>query len=242
MYKINSSHPALASTPAKAGIALLEDNAEVALVIMAALQQGGWDCQHYQTIAELENTLKYRSFDLLILDWSLPDGESDRIIRWVRQWGDQPPILVESISDDETQIVNALALGADDYVVKPLRISELQARIAALLRRSRATLADSIQLHAYRIDVPNRRIYLHDEDLALSGMEFDLGLYLFTHRGELLSRKQLLSEVWERCPEVDTRTVDAHVSRLRKKLRIDDHSDIQICTLRGYGYRLESKA
>lgn len=117
-------------------IALLEDKMVVVDLIQHALETQSCTCRHYATVSALKTDLKCERFDLLILDWSLPDGNAGEVIRLVRETLAQAtPILIESVTDDEQQIVEALMLGADDYVVKPLRVAELQARVAALLRR-----------------------------------------------------------------------------------------------------------
>lgn len=221
-------------------IALLEDDPIIADLLKMTLDQAGWRYRHFTTIAAIRQALETERFDLFILDWSLPDGKADAVIRLVRErLGRRQPILIESVSDDEELIVNALHLGADDYVVKPLRMSEVQARIMALLRRVRHGEPDSRTLGAFRVDETNRRIYRDEVVLKLTAMEFELARFLFAHQNELLTRETLLSEVWGRNPSVDTRTVDAHVSRLRRKLDLGSNTGYQIGSLRGYGYRLE---
>lgn len=222
-------------------IALLEDDPVIADLLALTFGQAGWDHRHYATIAAIGEALMERRFDLLMLDWSLPDGEAGSVIRLVRdRFGWDLPIVIESVNDDEQQIVNALELGADDYVVKPLRMSEVQARVAALLRRSRRDVPVRYALGAYRIDEANHEVYLNEAPLQLTVKEYELTRYFFRHPNELLSRERLLAEVWERNPEIDTRTVDAHVGRVRKKLGLGAEMEWQISTLRGYGYRLEN--
>lgn len=240
---ISASHGQALASIAQEGvsIALLEDDPLVAEVIGMALDQVGWDYRLYTTVADISADLRTRTFDLLVLDWMLPDGEADSVIRLVRQQLKlSTPILIESVEDDEQRIVDALAMGADDYVVKPLRLSEVQARIAALLRRSRKQAPKPQRQGAYCIDAANRSITLDGEAVPLSVTEFSLADYFFAHPNELLSRERLLSEVWARSPEIDTRTVDVHVCQLRKKLRLGPENGLQITTLRGYGYRLEA--
>jgi DNA-binding response OmpR family regulator len=235
--------PDESSSPERLWIALLEDDLLTAHVIEQALTGKGWSCRQFQTVEAISIALRTQSFDLLILDWCLPDGEADSVISLARnELAMTTPILIESVNDDEQRIVGALALGADDYVVKPLRISELQARVAALLRRSRQLDLGALEFGLYRFDMPNRKLFLDGEDLLLSAIEFELSRYFFVHIGELLSRERLLSKVWNRNADVDTRTVDAHVSRLRRKLRLNEDAGFAISTLRGYGYRLESAA
>ncbi|WP_459867410.1 response regulator transcription factor [Endothiovibrio diazotrophicus] len=221
-------------------IAILEDNPIVAELIAVTLTRAGWDSRRFTTVVEMVAALRDDAFDLLILDWSLPDGEADRIIRLVREeLALKTPILIESANGDERQIVHALELGADDYVVKPLRIAELMARIGSVLRRSSPEAFSVLDFAEFQIDEKDCEIRFAGEPLKLTAMEYALACYLFRHPNELLSRDRLLEEVWGRSATVDTRTVDAHVSRLRKKLRLDEAEGVTITTLRGFGYRLE---
>lgn len=222
-------------------VGLLEDDAVVAGAIEVVFERNAWQFAHYKTVADISAAVHERSFDVLLLDWSLPDGKADRVIRLVRdQLGLDTPIMIESVNGDEQHIVECLLLGADDYVVKPLRLSELEARIKALLRRRKLDELQPMSTGPYRIDLDNHVLYLNDEALDLTDTEFRLASHFLEHPNELLSRQQLLVDVWNSNPEIDTRTVDMHISRLRKKLRFGVDTGITINSLRGYGYRLES--
>lgn len=232
----------------RARIALLEDDPIIADLLLVTLERGGWQYRHFTTIAAISAALRQERFDLLILDWTLPDGEADSVIRLVNeQPGPRVPILIESGSDDEALIVDALRLGADDYVVKPLRMPEVQARVAALLRRVSRDAAPAVPAAAsgvlsvgpFQVDDAQDALLLNGEPLKLTVKELELARYFLAHQNELLTRDTLLAEVWQRSPEVDTRTVDAHVSRLRRKLDLGPRTGYQIASLRGYGYRME---
>lgn len=224
-------------------IALLEDDPLVAKLLTTTFAQAGWECEHFTTIAGFSAALRGRPFDLLMLDWCLPDGESDTVIRLAReQLALTTPILIESVHDDEEKIVYALEAGADDYVVKPLRIAEVKARVLALLRRHQDVQKLPQQFGPFAVDDANHDVMLNGEPIGLKGLEFDLAKYFLQHPDALLSRDQLLSKVWGRNGKLNTRTVDTHISRLRKKLRLGPETQMRITTLRGYGYRLESQA
>ena len=219
-------------------IALLEDNDIVADVIQEVLQKITCESFRFVTVADACAALRSQSYDLLILDWSLPDGEAGEVIRLARnELRLKTPILIESVREDEENVVHALSLGANDYVTKPLRLAELQARISALLRER---LPDSgpTDRQGYQFDPSTRQLWFHNEHLELTSLEYDLAYYFFSHCDKLLSRERLLTDVWRQAPEVDTRTVDAFVSRLRKKLRLSEEGAVRIRSLRGYGYRL----
>lgn len=219
---------------------MLEDDELAVEVIEMALSQINCHCQHFATLADICAALREQCFDLLLLDWSLPDGEADQVIRLVRrELNLRTPVLIVSVNDDEQQVVNALLQGADDYVTKPLRLSELQARVTVLLRNAQAEPANGTELSGYRFDTGKRVLYLDNEPLGLTILEYDLAYYFFSHLNELLSREHLLTAVWGQHPSLDTRTVDVFISRLRKKIKLETGSALQIRTLRGFGYRLE---
>ena len=221
-------------------IALLEDDPLVSELISATLTEAGWGYTAFTTIADISEALKTGQYSLFILDWSLPDGEAFEVIELIRgQYGLDTPIIVESLNDDEQQIVKALDLGADDYVCKPLRMAEIHARINALLRRSFEKNKPLMQIGRYRLDENKHFVYIDEECLELTALEYQLMNYLFVHINELLSREKLLNDVWHRSSEVDTRTVDAHISRIRKKLRLNEETGLVLRSLRGFGYRLE---
>lgn len=225
----------------RVNIAILEDDIVVANLITAVFDEVGWNYQHFTYIESFVSNLNPETYDLMLLDWSLPDGEADVVIQQVRNELEMmTPIIIESANGDEEQIVRALEMGADDYVIKPLRMFELRARISALLRPRGHPSEQSLTLGEYRWSVTEHEFYLQDDKLELSKLEFSLARYFFEHFNELISRDQLLNDVWNRNKEVDTRTVDAHVSRLRKKLRFEQNTGYQISSLRGYGYRLET--
>lgn len=221
-------------------IGLLEDDDVVAELLGLVFDQHGWSAERFGTLAELQQALPRRRYDLLVLDWSVPDGTAGHLIPWVREHlGWEIPILVESALGDERQIAHALGLGADDYVVKPLRLAEVSARMLALLRRRPTEPACVIACGPYRIDIAGRELTFDAQPVALTRVEFDLASYFFRHLGVLLSRERLLADVWGISAALDTRTVDTHVSRLRKKLRLGPQQGMRISSLHGYGYRLE---
>lgn len=222
-------------------IGLLEGDAVVAQMLEMAFADSGWSCDRFETIAAIQLVLAAPPhYDLLVLDWMVPDGTLETLIPWVRKHlGWEIPILIESFYGDELRIVHALGLGADDYVVKPLRLAEVKARIQVLLRSRRPAVRPNIICGAYCIDAAQRELKLKEQPIQLTRIEFDLALYFFQHIGELLSRDRLLTAVWGISASLETRTVDHHVSRLRKKLRLDIIDGIRIICMSGYGYRLE---
>lgn len=195
-------------------------------------------CVCYSTSRDFLQALPGERFDLVIIDWMLPDSSGELAVRWLREnIGWELPVIFVTAKDAELDIVNALRAGADDYVVKPPKFLELLARIESLGRRSKP--AAVIQIGAYEINQETRQIRLHDEVVELTQKEFELACYLFQHLGKLLSRVHLLDKLWGLQADVDTRTVDTHMSRVRRKLAIAPENGWQIIPVYGYGYRIE---
>lgn len=222
-------------------VGVLEDDEMVARLYQIALEQAGHQCEVFGTIADFLDALGRKEFDLLLVDWSLPDGTCDEVIKWVRErlgWG--IPVMVSSARDDEGTIVQALRIGADDYVIKPLRMSEVVARIEAAMRHRDVAVRAALRMGPYEIDPDERALRLSGREIELTQKEFDLASYFFQNRGKLVTRMHLLDTVWGRTADVDTRTVDAHVSRLRKKLELSGSHGWAIVSVYGTGYRLEN--
>lgn len=190
----------------------------VADLLALTLEKAGLSYQSHGTLASISAAIRARRFDLLILDWSLPDGEADRVIRLARSlYGWDLPILIKSVNGEEHTIIGALELGADDYV--PLRMWEVVARVKALLRRTRRDYPDNLEVGPFQIDEANQRILLSGEPLSLTAIEYCLACHFLNHLNGFLSRERVLTEVWDRTPVIDTRTVDTHVGRLRRRGR-----------------------
>lgn len=225
-------------------IALLEDDPELGRLVALWLEQAGYSCQVYATGARFFKELKRESFDLLLIDWTLPDTSGDKVLAWVRAEIDWPvPIMMVTARGSEQDIVDALSKGADDYAVKPLRRPELMARIAALLRRSSKFTSERqvLEFPPFTVDRGTRSIKRDGKPLELNQKEFELAAFLFDNAGRVLSRGHMLEKVWGLDPGLDTRTVDTHISRLRKKLGFGSDTDWQLSSVHGYGYRLEQR-
>ncbi|WP_119154987.1 response regulator transcription factor [Caldimonas tepidiphila] len=223
--------------------AVLEDDPDQLELMKLWLGAGGHEVCGFSRMATFLEALRKERFDLLVIDWKLPDGDGTEVLRWVRQHlGWEVPLLVVTSMEDEATTVAALREGADDYVVKPPKPRELLARVEALVRRSRAGAGAGLpvlRLGAYEVDVQRHRIALRGQPVALTQKEFDLAVYLFQNPGKLMSRDHLLDRIWGINAEVDTRTVDTHVSRLRKKLQFTEANGCKLLPAYGYGYRLE---
>ena len=219
-------------------IGLLEDEAAQAEVLQLWLGNAGHHVQHYAAGAPFIDAINSDTFDLLILDWNLPDTSGIKVLRQLRERIDWPvPVLFLTSRDEEKDIVLALEQGADDYIKKPAKRLELLARVEALLRRS-AQHADAqtvLELAPYLIELSNaRHIQFNGTRVELTQKELDLAILLFINRGRLLSRNYILQSVWGISADLNTRTVDTHIRRLREKL---GDASVAVETVRGAGYR-----
>lgn len=223
-------------------IALLEDEQEQARNVRELLLTAGHDCDVYGTGQSFLSGISHRSYDLLIMDWQLPDMDGIDILKILRQQMSWPiPVLFLTQRDSELDIVSALDAGADDYLTKPARPAELLARLQALARRSNPDTDKAVlEYGPFKIDTQDRSIRLHGERLTLTDKDFDLTLFLFQNQGRLLTREVLLERVWGLSREINTRTVDTHMSRLRRRLGIKPENGYRIKTIYQRGYRLET--
>jgi two-component system, OmpR family, response regulator RegX3 len=223
-------------------IALLEDDPAQARVMQEWLTAAGHACHVYDTSRPLLATLRRESFDLLVLDWQVPDLSGIEVLRRVRADLDtRVPVLFVTSRDAERDIVEALEAGADDYLVKPPRRLELLSRLHALWRRASGTEGEPKVLDhpPYRLDFAERRAYRAGSPVDLTPKEFEVAWLLFRQLGRLTSRGHLLESVWGHGTEVTTRTVDSHVSRMRAKLDLKPERGFRLVSVYGYGYRLE---
>jgi len=226
-------------------IALLEDEVEQAQNLSALLKEKQHDCEFFHTGQSFIYAVLHNSYDLLILDWQLPDMEGTEVLKQIRSelsW--RIPVLFLTQRDSEEDIVTALNAGADDYLVKPARPAELAARLYALERRASGEQEEqeALEIGPYEINLTKRTIISSGEEVSLTDKDFDLAVFMFQNVGRLLSRDFLLERVWGISSNINTRTVDTHVSRLRRKLNIKPENGFRIKTIYQHGYRLEKVA
>ncbi len=222
-------------------IALLEDDQLQAKIIQEWLAQAGDDCQVFGLASTLIYHLCQDTFDLIVLDWMLPDKDGIEVLRWIREHIDWPiPVLFVTGKDEEADIVLALEQGADDYMIKPVKRLELLARIKALGRRAIPQNDKPVlEFGAYKLDLVAHRAFLHATPIDLTQKEFDLVVFLFRCAGRVLSRGHILESVWGRSRNLNTRTVDTHISRIRSKLDLRPENGWQLKAIYQHGYRLE---
>jgi len=227
--------------------AILEDSRSQALLLKAMVEELGHSAEIFPTAQSFRDGLAASNpFDLLLMDWVLPDGSGDELLAWVRErHGWDLPIIFVTMRIAEDDVAAMLRLGADDYVCKPIRYVELGARIEALIRRraqQTGRAPGKVRAGNVLLDPEARLASVDGEPVALTTKEFDLAVVLFAHLGTLFSRQALLDRVWRLDGESDTRTVDTHVSRLRRKLHLEPDRGWLLTTVYGHGYRLERSA
>jgi DNA-binding response OmpR family regulator len=221
-------------------VAILDDDAYQRQLLSMLVETGGHVTVGFERGGDLLQALERRTFDVLLLDWVMPAMSGNEVLTALRsRAGFDLPVIVVTSRDAEVDVVSALRQGADDYIVKPPKGMELLARIEALARRARSGRSAPIRAGRYEIDLERRTVQLEGRVIDLTQKEFDLAVYFFQHPGTLLSRTRLLEKVWGISSEVDTRTVDTHASRLRRKLGLDTSTGWRLLPVYGFGYRLE---
>ncbi len=223
----------------RAGVILfVEDEEAISAPFSRALERAGFEPVVVRTVADAIEAAARVDPDLVLLDLNLPDGDGRDVCRALRR-GSDVPIVMLTARGTETDRVVGLEMGADDYVVKPFSGAEVISRIRAVLRRTRARSAPEPVLEAgdVVVDVAGR-IATHDgEELGLTRKEFDLLAELVRNRGQVVSREDLMSRVWDTNWFGSTKTLDVHVGGLRRKLGDDPANPTHIETVRGVGFR-----
>jgi DNA-binding response OmpR family regulator len=225
-------------------IAVLEDDPVQAGFLIQTLTAAGHTCHEFSKGRALVHALRRQTFDLLVLDWMIPDLSGEEVLRWVRgNVSDYLPVIFITARNRETDMTSMLDAGADDYVIKPVSASVLLSRVAALLRRAykinsgatRETFGD------FEFDLESARVLRRGVLIPLTQREFTLAMLLFQNLGRPLSRAHILERVWKQPSDLHSlsRTLDTHISCVRTKLGLHSENGYRVVPLYGYGYRLE---
>jgi DNA-binding response OmpR family regulator len=223
-------------------ILLIEDEESIAEPLVEALEREGFEVVTAPTASEGREEFRKRSPDLVLLDVMLPDGDGRDVLRDIRSTS-RTPVVMLTARGEEMDRVLGLELGADDYVTKPFSAAELVARLRAVLRRTEAappTVQQHLEVGDVLVDLDRRQVTRGGEAIDLTVKEFDLLRLLVENAGRLVKRETLMSEVWDPNWWGSTKTLDVHVSALRKKLGDDPASPRYIHTIRGVGFRFAS--
>jgi len=222
-------------------ILLIEDNRDYAATLRANLEREGYDVAVSANGVEGLDLAKRTEPDLIILDLMLPAMNGFTVLQRLRDEGRQAPVLIMTALGTEEEKLRGFGLGADDYVVKPCGLLEILARVRALLKRaSGGTVVPRAPVHVadLTIDFAARLVRRGDVEITLRPKEFDLLAALVRHRGRVVSRADLLREVWGYAAGTESRTVETHLAALRERLGDDPQAPRYIVTVRRAGYRL----
>ncbi|MFO7603530.1 MAG: response regulator transcription factor [Gammaproteobacteria bacterium] len=222
-------------------IAIVDDDGQLAELMQIWLEARGYVCSTFTSGRAFLADLKRETYDLVIQDWMMPDLDGEAVLARLRSNPEQNiPVIFVTSRSREDDIAHILNLGADDYITKPVHEKELLARIAAVTRRTMPEQhKQSLEVAPYLIDVASHSVSKDSVPLNLTQKEFDLVLFLFRNTGKLLSRGHILSSVWGHEDGFSTRTVDTHMSRIRKKLDINPDNGWKLSAIYHQGYRLE---
>jgi DNA-binding response OmpR family regulator len=225
----------------------LEDEPAQAERVRTALEAVGHQVWLFDRGRDAIRYLENATVDLLLLDWKVPDMTGIEVLGWARaRLGRQLPVIMLTNHATEDHAVQSLESGADAHLIKPVPMSELVARVAALLRRvypESNRHVEFTELGAYRLDLRERVAKLEDRIMSLTPREFELAWLLFRHAGQIVPREQLFTRVWGRDKLVwDSRSLDTHVYRLRKKLELCGKRGLRLRSVYQHGYCLEEIA
>ena len=227
----------------KPSVLIVEDEPNQAELIRYNLESEGYRvaiaCDGEDGLIQAMETIP----DIILLDWMIPKVSGIEVCRQLRKIKstNEIPIILLTARSEESDKVRGLDIGADDYITKPYSIKELLARVRAALRRPVAiTIKDQVIVGEIVVDLNKHVVKVQNHEINLGSTEFKLLLELMKNSGRVLSRDQLLDKVWGISANVDTRTVDVHIGRLRKSMRLVTNHSL-ITTVRGFGYSLNSK-
>lgn len=222
-------------------VLVVEDDEIILEGLQISLRQDGYEVLTATTQkAAFEMIKSGVKLDICLLDVMLPDGDGYTICKEIRKLSSLP-ILFLTACDDEVHTVLALEQGADDYIAKPFRIRELLARMKAILRRSNQNGLDTniMQVGENQVHLQTGKVYRGEQEIVLTAMEYKLLLIFINHRGQALSRQQILNDIWDQVGDyVNDNTLTVYIKRLREKLGDTEQNQI-IQTVRGVGYRME---
>ncbi len=215
---------------------MVEDDALLADGLIRSLKQADYTVDWTADGEEAEAILRVMEFDLVILDLTLPNMDGLEILRVLRERNLPVPVLIVTARADVDNRIKGLDLGADDYLTKPFEMGEFDARVRALLRRSRADGLKVLSCGALTLDMAARRAYLNDRPLDLPRREFHVLEVLISRHGRIISKDQIIDSISDFDDEMNPSTVEIYIHRIRKKL---EATDVTIRTVRGVGYILE---
>ncbi|MFA7585862.1 MAG: response regulator transcription factor [Novosphingobium sp.] len=224
-------------------IAVADDQAEDLEGICNALQNAGYTCTAFTNGDDVIAALRRETFDLLLLDWNMPRSTGLDVLVWVTEnLPDPAPVIMLTNRDSKEDVIRGLESGATDFIVKPTDPDIVSARIAAALRRrvDPPAMPDLVNYGDFTLDRARQCARFGDEVIELRAKEFELTKLLFDNINRPLSRNYIMARIWNTSPDVETRTLDMHISRIRSKLQLRPERGVALRTVFGFGYRLDS--
>ena len=231
-------------------VLVIDDDKELCALMKKCIEQENLAAVVANSGIEGLRTLKENkdTCSLIILDIMMPDLDGFQVLQQIRQTSNIPVLMLTAKSDEEDK-VSGLRMGADDYLTKPFSINELMARINSLIRRytllnpvSNSSETEYMIFQGMTIDNFNRLVFINDEQVGLTGKEFDLLFFLAANRGKVFTKKQIYTHVWEEEYAFDDSNIMSFISKLRKKIEPDPEHPFYILTVRGVGYRFNREA
>ena len=219
-------------------IMIVEDDAVIASGLEYTLQQEGFTVKVVNTVEQALAERKERNYDLYLLDLGLPDGSGYDICKVVKKEEDTPVIFLTAV-EDEGNVVMGLDMGADDYITKPFRIRELVSRIKSVLRRCQKKTVDNsfLELGDLKVNLGEGKVYKGQQEVSFTAMEYRLFLTFLNNRGQILTRTQLLEQIWDVSGDfINDNTPTVYIKRLREKIEDSVAQPRYIQTVRGMGY------
>ena len=219
-------------------ILLVEDNETIIMGLKYSLEQEKFEIDTAKNVITAKAKIKKNEYNLYLLDITLPDGEGYEICKEIKEKGNYPVIFLTA-KDEETDVVQGLDMGADDYVIKPFRTRELISRINSVLRRyeNETNIENKIQYGNLIIDTISATVYKEEKQITLTSLEYKILLMLFSNKGILVTREQILDKIWDIAGNfVNDNTLTVYIKRIREK--IDDRDGKIIQTVRGIGYKV----
>ena len=217
-------------------ILLVEDDVMLAEAITRALTQSAHAVDNARTGEEADHALATSDYDLVVLDVGLPQIDGFEVLRRLRARRSTVPVLMLTVNDALEDLVTGLDLGADDYLTKPFRLSELEARVRALIRRAHASASSDLSHGRLRLDMAGRRLYLDGQPMELSARELAVIELLLLREGKVVTKQQIVDHLYGWEDASSSNAVEVFVHRLLKKL---EGSGVTIATVRGMGYLVE---
>ena len=223
-------------------ICLLDDDLAQLNLLSLWLGQSNHSTFQFTSGRSLMASMRQQGYDLFVLDWNVPDLNGVEVLRRIRlHSGEAVPVIFVTQRDFEEEIIEVLNAGADDYLVKPIRKGIFLARVEALIRRAYPkSKAKQLSFPPFDIDIEKAELRRDGELVSLTNKEFLLALELFRNLGRVISRNELFQKIWGLDGAANMRTIDAHVSAIRRKLALTAQSGFSLVPVYGFGYRLDS--